>query len=56
LSYLSLIGYHLIITSVMILPRYFSFYHMPCYVTSFTSPSAYQLPLTSSLSLLQTPL
>jgi hypothetical protein len=36
-------------------PHYFFFHHMPCYVISFTSPSAYHLLLTTYPSPLQTP-
>jgi hypothetical protein len=37
------------------LAPHFFFYHVPCYVISFTSPSAYCLPLTMCSSLLPTP-
>jgi hypothetical protein len=31
-------------------PIYFFFHHVPCYIISFTSPSAYHLPLTTCSS------
>jgi hypothetical protein len=37
-------------------PVIFFFYHVPCYIISLTSPSAYHLPLTMRSSPLQTPL